>query len=66
MPTNDGYTEFDIYFSDLNEDAQKRLLEAVGVSSPKEMNWDMDIVPMCSYCFYKESFYEERENDEPN
>ena len=42
---------FEIYFSDLNEDAQKRLLDAVGVESPKEMNWDMDILPIAVYEF---------------
>ena len=40
---------FKIFYSDLNEDAKKRLLEAVGVSDPKEMNWDMDILPLAEY-----------------
>lgn len=44
----------DIYFSDLNEDAQKRLLEAVGAESPEEMNWDMDILPIAQYVFEEE------------
>ena len=44
------YVEFNIYFSDLNEDAQRRLLEAIGESDPKEMNWDMDIIPIAVYC----------------
>ena len=44
-----NYYDFEIYFSDLNEDAQKRLLEAVGVSDPKEMNWDLDIIPIAYY-----------------
>ena len=35
-----------IYFSDLTPEAQKVLLEWHGVSSPEEMNWDMDIVPL--------------------
>ena len=43
--------EFEIYFSDLNEDAQQRLMEAVGITDPKEMNWDMDIVPLAIYEF---------------
>lgn len=42
---------FEIYFSDLNEDAQKRLLDAVGVENPKEMNWDMRIFPIAVYEF---------------
>ena len=41
--------DFNIYFSDLNEDAQKRLLAAVGANDPQEMNWDMDILPLASY-----------------
>lgn len=36
----------EIYFSDLNETAQKELLEAVGAADPKEMNWDTDVVPL--------------------
>ena len=40
---------FEIYFSDLNEDAQKRLLEAVGETDPKEMNWDIDMCPIALY-----------------
>lgn len=39
--------EFEIYFSDLNESAQKRLLEEVGISDPKEMNWD--VFPITTY-----------------
>lgn len=31
----------EIYFTDLTEDAQQELLELAGVSSPKEMNWDV-------------------------
>lgn len=40
---------FEIYFSDLNEKAQKEVLEFVGVSDPKEMNWDIDINPIAIY-----------------
>lgn len=42
---------FEIYFSDLNEDAQKRLLDAVGAESAADMNWDMDIIPIAQYNF---------------
>ena len=45
---------FNIYFSDLNKDAQKRLLESVGAESAKEMNWDMDILPIATFEFEKE------------
>lgn len=43
--------EFDIYFSDLNEAAQQRLLDAVGVDNAEDMNWDMDVLPIASYVF---------------
>ena len=40
--------EFDIFFSDLTEAAQKSLLDFVGAKSPAEMNWDMDILPVAT------------------
>ena len=43
--------EFAIYFNDLNDEAKKRLLEAVGAETAEEMNWDMDIVPIATFCF---------------
>ena len=48
MPT------FEIYYSDLNEAAQKRLLEAVNVESASDMNWDCDILPIALFEFEKE------------
>lgn len=36
----------EIYFNDLVPDKQKELLDVVGVSDPKEMNWDMPIIPI--------------------
>lgn len=39
---------FNIFFSDLTEEAQKRLMEVVGIKDPKEMNWDMDILPIAT------------------
>lgn len=57
----DNYHEFNIYFNDLNEEAQKRLLEAVGVKTASDMNWDMDIIPIATYCFCKED--DENESD---
>ena len=39
--------EFEIYFEDLNEDAQQRLLEELSISDPSEMNWD--VFPICVY-----------------
>jgi hypothetical protein len=41
----------EIYFSDLNEEAQQRLLEAVGITDPAEMNWDIDIAPIAIFDF---------------
>ena len=40
---------FDIFFSDLNEDAQKRLMDAIGIKDPSEMNWDIDMCPIALY-----------------
>jgi len=45
----EGEHLFPIYFSDLNKDAQSRILKATGVDDPKEMNWDMDILPLAYY-----------------
>lgn len=44
----DQADEFSIYWSDLNPDTQKRLLEAFNIESPKEMNWDADIFPVAT------------------
>ena len=37
---------FDIYFSDLNEDAQRRFLDYIGLTDPKEGNYDIDVSPI--------------------
>lgn len=39
---------FEIYFSDLNENAQKRLMKAMQISDP---NLDMDVIPLATYEF---------------
>jgi hypothetical protein len=39
---------FEIHFSDLTDDAQKRFLEFMGMKDPTEGNYDMDIVPLAS------------------
>ena len=36
----------EIYFSDLNEDAQRRYLEFFELETPKEGNLDIDIIPI--------------------
>ena len=33
--------EFEIYFNDLTEEAQKELLSFMGISGSSEMNWDV-------------------------
>lgn len=37
---NIGIAGFEIYFDDLNPEAQKELLAYVEAASPEEMNWD--------------------------
>lgn len=32
---------FELYFSDLNENAQQEILEKAGVKKPEDMNWDV-------------------------
>lgn len=32
---------FELYFSDLTEDAQQEILKRAGVKSPEDMNWDV-------------------------
>lgn len=36
----------EIYFTDLTEEAQKKVLEAAGISDPKEANWDIPTFPI--------------------
>ena len=37
---------FVIYFTDLNKEAQQALMDAIGISDPREMNWDSPMVPL--------------------
>ena len=37
---------FEIFFSDLNTEAQRNLMDVVGIKDPKEMNWDIDMCPI--------------------
>lgn len=51
------YKEFEIYFCDLNKDAQKRLLEFVGLREASEANWDDSypyMAPIAYYCIETE------------
>lgn len=34
-------TTFELYFSDLTEEAQQEILEKAGVKKPEDMNWDV-------------------------
>ena len=38
-----------IMFDDLTKDAQRRLLDEVGVDDPEEMGWDVKPVAMVSF-----------------
>lgn len=57
--------EFEIYFSDLKEETQKRLLKELGISSASEMNWDMDIVPVATVMI-EEDYYDSDNDYEEN
>ena len=41
--------DFPIFFSDLTQEAQKRLMKAVGIETPSDMNWDIDMCPLAYY-----------------
>ena len=41
--------EFEIYFSDLNDEAKQQLLDYVGVEDASEMNWDIDMAPIAIF-----------------
>lgn len=51
------------YFNDLNEAAQKVMLESAGIDDPKEMNWDMDILPIAFAAMPEPDDYEDDEDD---
>lgn len=40
---------YEIYFNDLNDRAKKELLDLLGIDDPREMNWDMDILPIATF-----------------
>lgn len=39
---------FEIYFSDLNEDAQKRFLEFEGIATAADGNYDINTIPIAA------------------
>lgn len=47
------YKEFEIYFSDLNANAQERLLEFVDAKEPGDTKWDVDMYPI-AVCVYED------------
>lgn len=38
--------EVEIFFSDLNEKGQQKVLEAMGIEDPKDGNLDIDVIPL--------------------
>jgi hypothetical protein len=44
----------EIYFSDLNSEVQKKLLETAEASDPKEYNWDVN--PLITVFFNRDPF----------
>ena len=44
----------DIFFNDLNDKAKAELLDAVRAKDAKEMNWDIDILPLATLDFEME------------
>lgn len=40
---------FELFFSDLTEEAQKRYLDAMDLMCPEEANLDADIIPIASF-----------------
>ena len=54
--------EFEIYFYDLNEEAQTSLLKEAGITSEKEANWD--VFPIATVCIEEEE--SEHDNDGGN
>ena len=39
---------FYIHFSDLNEKAKKSFLKFIGIEDPKELNMDIDVIPIAT------------------
>lgn len=56
---------FEIYFSDLTDEAQKELVSLVGEETAKFMRWDEDIIPLTVFNFYPE-FALENDEEEGN
>ena len=53
-----------IFFSDLTPDAQVEALKAAGAKDPKDLNWDMDIIPLAMVDFEQTEDEEEKPAEE--
>ena len=51
---SDDVVKVEIFFSDLNEKGQKKVLEANGYKDPSEGNYDIDMCPIAILEFQKE------------
>lgn len=49
----DEVVKVEIFFSDLNEKGQKKVLEANGYTDPSEGNYDIDMCPIAILEFQK-------------
>lgn len=47
--------QVEIFFSDLNEKGQKKVLEANGYTDPSEGNYDIDMCPIAILEFQKKN-----------
>jgi len=54
---------FEIFFEDLKEDCQQRILEQFGISSPEKMNWD--IFPLATIAIDPEDSDKNPDKEEP-
>jgi len=45
----------EIFFSDLKPEKQKEFMNAVGITKPEEMNWDIDMCPLAIVDFEEEN-----------
>ena len=53
---------FELYFNDLNAEAQAKLLDAAGLNDPSEANWDM--FPIDIIEFYEEDDEDDYDDDD--
>jgi len=51
-PLNEKESIVCIYWDDLREEAQQELLDAFDIQSPKDLNWDEQLVPVAMVPVY--------------